>query len=250
MGQGLNVGQPHNQRGAVVESLIREPSTFDKLPTSTLDDLSDEIGQGRKSLGALSALLSQDHRNGEFLIRGLDIAGSITIFSVTMPIIAGAVLLIKMSSPGPVFYKQQRVGKNGKIFTLYKLRTMVNNAEEHTGPVLANENDSRVTQIGRILRRTRLDELPQLFNVLRGDMSLVGPRPERPFFVKRYKVLQGIRLAVKPGLTGLAQVRNRYNLKPEHKLKYDYLYIKKRSLPLNLYILLKTVSIIFSKNGW
>ena len=104
MGQGVNVGQPQSQQRAAVESLIREPSTFDKLPTSTLDDLSDEIGQGRKSPGALSALLSQDHRNGEFLIRGLDIAGSITIFSITMPVMAGAALLIKMSSPMTVLY--------------------------------------------------------------------------------------------------------------------------------------------------
>jgi len=199
------------------------------------------------SSAAFAACGTQD---GEFLIRGLDIAGSITLFFVSLPIMLIAGLLMKITSPGPVLYKQQRVGKNGKIFTLYKLRTMVNNAEERTGPVWADENDCRVTPIGRILRRTRLDELPQLINVLQSDMSLVGPRPERPYFVKRYNVLQGIRLVVKPGLTGFAQIRSRYDLKPEHKLKYDCLYIKKRSLLLNLYILLKTAPIIFSKKGW
>jgi len=213
-------------------------------------ELTDDIVSRKKNDFFSAALATYENRDGEFLIRGLDIAGSITIFFVSMPIMLIAALLMKIASPGPVLYKQKRVGKDGKLFTLYKLRTMVNNAEENTGPVWADENDSRVTPIGRFLRRTRLDELPQLINVLQGDMSLVGPRPERPFFVKRYNALQGIRLAVKPGLTGLAQVRNRYDLRPEHKLKYDYLYIKKRSLPLNLYILLKTVLIIFSKNGW
>jgi lipopolysaccharide/colanic/teichoic acid biosynthesis glycosyltransferase len=96
----------------------------------------------------------------------------------------------------------------------------------------------------------RLDELPQLVNVLKGDMSLVGPRPERPFFVERHKALQGVRLAVKPGITGLAQVRSYYDLKPEHKLRYDYLYIQRRSLILNIYILLQTIPVIFTKRGW
>jgi len=118
---------------------------------------------------------------------------------------------------------------------------MVNGTEEHTGPVWATEDDSRVKPVGSVLRKTRLDELPQLFNVLRGDMSLVGPRPEPPYFVSQHKALQGIRLTVKPGLTGLAQVRSSYDLKPEHDLKYDYLYIQKRSLLSNLYILLQTI---------
>ena len=99
-------------------------------------------------------------------------------------------------------------------------------------------------------RLTRLDELPQLLNVLRGDMSLVGPRPERPHFVKRHKALRELRLAVKPGITGLAQVRNSYDLVPKHKIKYDYLYIQRRSLLLNLYILMRTIPIVLSGKGW
>lgn len=186
----------------------------------------------------------------EILIRALDITGSVAILFLTMLPMLVVALLVRIFSSGTILYRQKRVGKDGRIFTLYKFRTMVNNAEEHTGPVWAAEDDPRVTAIGRVLRRTRLDELPQLFNVLWGDMSLVGPRPERPHFVKRHRALQGIRLAVKPGLTGLAQIRSFYNLKPQHKIKYDYLYIRKRCLLLNLYILLQTVPVIFSKKGW
>ena len=127
---------------------------------------------------------------------------------------------------------------------------MIDDAEKHVGPVLATRDDDRVTPVGRILRRMRIDELPQIYNVLRGDMSLVGPRPERPFFVERHKALQGVRLAVKPGLTGLAQVRSFYDLKPAHKVKYDYLYIQKRSLFLNIRILLQTIPVLFAKKGW
>ncbi len=118
------------------------------------------------------------------------------------------------------------------------------------GPVLAKQDDPRVTKMGKVLRTTRFDELPQLFNVLRGQMSLVGPRPERPHFVKLHGALQGLRLAVKPGLTGLAQIRNFYDLHPKHKIKYDFLYIQRRSLLLNVYILLQTIPVIFSKKGW
>jgi lipopolysaccharide/colanic/teichoic acid biosynthesis glycosyltransferase len=186
----------------------------------------------------------------DVLMRALDIIGSAVILFLALPAMLVAALMIKISSSGTILYRQKRVGKNGRVFTLYKFRTMVNNAEEHTGPIWAAEDDPRVTSIGRILRRTRLDELPQLFNVLWGDMSLVGPRPERPYFVRQHRALQGIRLAVKPGLTGLAQIRSFYNLKPEHKIKYDYLYIRKRCLLLNLYVLLQTLPVIFSKKGW
>lgn len=186
----------------------------------------------------------------EWSIRALDVVASVAMLFLAAPAMAVIMLLLKISSRGPVLYKQARMGKHGKVFTLYKFRTMVDNAEADSGPVLATIDDPRVTRIGRVLRRTRLDELPQLFCVLQGHMSLVGPRPERPYFVNRYKSLQGMRLAVKPGLTGLAQIRSYYDLKPEHKVKYDYLYIQKRSALLNLYILLKTVPVIFTNKGW
>jgi lipopolysaccharide/colanic/teichoic acid biosynthesis glycosyltransferase len=186
----------------------------------------------------------------EFLIRLLDVVGSLGILICALPAMLVTAVLVKLTSPGPVLYRQERVGKDGKLFDLYKFRTMVNDAERHVGPVWASKDDARVTRVGRILRRTRLDELPQLFNILRGDMSLVGPRPERPFFVQRHKALQGVRLAVKPGLTGLAQVRSFYDLKPAHKVKYDYLYIQNRSFFLNIYILLQTIPVLFAKKGW
>jgi lipopolysaccharide/colanic/teichoic acid biosynthesis glycosyltransferase len=186
----------------------------------------------------------------EFFIRAFDITGSVILFLLTSPLFLFSAVLVKTTSRGPVIYKQKRVGKAGSIFTLYKFRTMIDGAEEQTGPVWAQIDDQRVTPLGRFLRRSRLDELPQLFNVLYGDMSLVGPRPERPYFVSRHMALQGVRLSVKPGLTGLAQVRAFYNLKPEHKVKYDSLYIQKRSLLLNFYILLQTIPVIFLKKGW
>ena len=205
---------------------------------------------GQNSLHFLSTFVGEKPDVEEFLIRSLDIIGSILILLISMPLTILISLLIKISSPGPVLYKQQRVGKDGEIFTLCKFRTMVNDAEKMVGPVLASRDDPRVTKVGKVLRRTRLDELPQLFNVLRGNMSLVGPRPERPHFVKLHRALRELRLAVRPGLTGLAQIRNFYDLKPQHKIKYDYLYIQRRSLLLNIYILLKTFPVIFCKKGW
>jgi len=250
MKQGCCRGQVKSKQKSTAVSLFSLSEKVETAKQAVYGKFDDDITLANKNKSFSTALLSYEKRDGEFLIRGLDVAGSLAIFFISLPIMLIAAVLMKITSPGPVLYKQKRVGKNGKLFTLYKLRTMVENAEEHTGPVWAEENDARVTRIGRILRRTRLDELPQLINVLQGDMSLVGPRPERPYFVKRYKALQGVRLTVKPGITGLAQIRNGYNLRPEHKLKYDYLYIKKRSLLLNLYILLRTIPIILSAGGW
>jgi lipopolysaccharide/colanic/teichoic acid biosynthesis glycosyltransferase len=186
----------------------------------------------------------------ELLIRLFDIAGSLAILFFATPVMVLAALFIKLTSRGPILYRQERVGKGGTLFTLYKFRTMIDGAEKHLGPVLASRDDERVTAVGRILRRMRLDELPQLYNILRGDMSLVGPRPERPYFVERHQALQGIRLAVKPGLTGLAQVRSFYDLKPDHKARYDCLYIQNRSLLLNISILLQTIPTLFTRKGW
>jgi len=198
---------------------------------------------------SLVTFISRKREVEEIAMRSLDIFGSIAIAIFSLPVTILATILIKFTSTGSIFYKQQRIGKDGKIFTLYKFRTMINDAEKELGPVLATENDPRVTKIGRFLRDTRLDEFPQLINVLLGQMSLVGPRPERPYFVKRHKVLMEMRLAVRPGLTGLAQIRNDYDLHPHHKIKYDYLYIQRRSLFLNLYILAKTIPVMLLKKG-
>ncbi len=218
-------------------------------PSIYMELLSGRIN-GTNSYQFLSTFAGEKRDVEELLIKSLDIVGSIILLLVFTPLILLISLLIKISSPGSVFYRQKRVGKDGKIFTLYKFRTMVKDAEKEIGPVLAKRDDPRVTKIGKILRKIRIDELPQFLNVLKGDMSLVGPRPERPHFVKQHKALHELRLVVKPGLTGLAQIRSFYDLKPRHKIKYDYLYIQKRSLLLNMYILLLTIPTIFSKKGW
>lgn len=184
------------------------------------------------------------------LMRLLDLIGAIAGLVVLCPILAVVALVVRLDSKGPAIYKQRRVGERAKIFTLYKFRTMVVHAETNWGFKPAGEDDERVTRVGKVLRKTRLDELPQLFNVIRGDMSLVGPRPENLYRVNLHQALRGPRLAVKPGITGLAQIRSLYDLKPDHKIKYDYLYIQKRSVMLNLYILMMTIPVVIKKTGW
>ncbi len=169
-----------------------------------------------------------------------------------LPVMLIALILIKLTSGGPIFYKQVRVGEEGEPFNLYKFRTMVVGAEKKSGPVLAAENDSRITFVGRFLRKSRIDELPQLWNILKGDMSFVGPRPERSYFVERHK--QNIpgyeeRFKIKPGVTGLAQVSGSYITTPDNKLKYDLIYIYHQSLFLDLKILLQTIKVVLTGKG-
>jgi len=189
------------------------------------------------------------------LKRGMDILMAAAGLLLTLPLFPLIALLIKLESPGPVFYRQERLGQGGKIFRLIKFRSMRRDAERETGPIWAGEKDPRVTRVGRILRRTRLDELPQLINVLRGEMSIVGPRPERPAFVGELqeKVPFYIhRLAVKPGVTGWAQVKYRYGSTVEdalEKLQYDFYYIKNLSIFLDLLILLQTVQVVLLAKG-
>ncbi|MCX7731294.1 MAG: sugar transferase, partial [Candidatus Caldatribacterium sp.] len=177
------------------------------------------------------------------------------LLAVLSPLFAVIALFVFLDSPGPVFYWQERVGKDGKVFRLWKFRTMVPDAEKHTGAVLASKNDPRVTRVGKFLRRTRLDELPQLLNVLKGEMSLVGPRPERPEFVRRWRKLipyYDIRLLVKPGITGWAQIRGRYDEGPEtvwEKLEYDLYYLRHVSLSLDFEILVRTPFVMLLGRG-
>jgi lipopolysaccharide/colanic/teichoic acid biosynthesis glycosyltransferase len=181
----------------------------------------------------------------------LSLLGIISLFPLGVVIS----LLILMESKKPVFYVQNRVGKGGKIFKMYKFRSMVNGAERHSGPVWAKENDPRITPIGRIIRKTRIDELPQLFNVLKGEMSMVGPRPERPEFVATLR--QEIpdyteRLKLKPGLTGLAQVNHRYDTCLEDvklKLARDLEYLEKQNLSIDFKILTKTIGVVLTGKG-
>ena len=217
--------------------------------------------------------------------RTVDVAGSVVLLFVLGPALALIGLAVRVSSPGPVFYQQTRVGINrrrgqdrrdresdsvpvdrrradrrtiassGRIFRIYKFRSMVEDAEARLGPTWASQNDTRITPLGLFLRRTRLDELPQIMNVMRGDMSFIGPRPERPFFVEKFRrAIPGYmeRLTVVPGITGLAQVEHRYDTNVEDvrlKLEYDVRYVRTRSIFRDSLILLKTVRVMFSGEG-
>jgi len=188
----------------------------------------------------------------EIAKRSFDILFSLLGVLITIIIFPLIALVIKIDSPGPIFYSQKRVGKNGKIFTLYKFRTMKSNVENnHFRPTTLN--DSRVTKIGKILRRTHIDELPQLYNILKGDISFVGPRPEAIELVKYFKKeipYYNFRHLIKPGFTGWAQINYHYTISVEEtkeKLQYDFYYIKDRSFFLDLAIILKTIRIIFTQ---
>ncbi|NOX87859.1 MAG: sugar transferase [Calditrichaeota bacterium] len=188
--------------------------------------------------------------------RVFDVFISLTLLILLFPLFIIVAIAIKLESPGPVLYSQQRLGINGKIFPVYKFRSMVQDAEKRSGPVWASKEDPRITKIGRFLRKTRIDELPQLLNVLKGDMSFIGPRPERPFFAHQFKKkipFYMARLKTKPGITGLAQVTVGYDETIEdvkEKIKKDIEYIEnKNSWRLNLKILLKTVLVVLRGEG-
>ncbi len=170
---------------------------------------------------------------------------SLIIFFFFFVVIA---ILIKIFDPGPVFFLQERVGKNEKIFKIFKFRTMVVNAHK-IGPVLTEDNDPRITKIGKFLRHTSLDELPQLINILKGEMSLIGPRPEVPSIVETYNVKMKNVFRVKPGLTGWAQIHGRDLLTIEEKSFYDLQYVEKISVLLDLKIFLLTFPALFSAKG-
>lgn len=191
---------------------------------------------------------------GEKTIAILEAAFAVLLLILFSPIMLLVSLAIKLSTGGSVFYSQTRVGKNGETFSIYKFRTMIENAEAKTGAVLATKNDPRITRLGRILRASHLDELPQLFNVLNGEMSFVGPRPERPEFVEVYEkeIAKYVRRReVKPGITGLAQICLPYDATASEKIQYDVFYIEQRhSILFNVLISYYTAikMITFFKN--
>jgi len=173
-----------------------------------------------------------------------DWACALAGLALSAPLMLLIALMIKVTSPGPVFFKQERVGKNGNIFKVIKFRSMHMNAEKNSGPVLSEINDQRVTWFGNILRKTHLDELPQFLNILNGTMSMIGPRPERPFFVENFVRLipfYSDRFAVKPGITGMAQVYGSYHSKAEEKLIFDLNYIHNLGLFLDIKLCFLTV---------
>jgi exopolysaccharide biosynthesis polyprenyl glycosylphosphotransferase len=184
--------------------------------------------------------------------RGIDIIAALVLLVIASPFLLLASVAILLTMGLPIFFRQERVGKDLRPFDVLKLRTMVNDAEKVSGPVLATEDDPRITPVGRFLRRFRIDELPQLVNILVGDMSFVGPRPERAFFVERF--LQEIsgyreRFRIKPGVTGLAQVSGGYATTPERKLKYDLIYMYHQSLLMDTQILVETLRVVLTGRG-
>jgi sugar transferase (PEP-CTERM system associated) len=194
-------------------------------------------------------------RASSALKRAIDVVGAVVALTLAAPLILVVIVALKAISRGPVLYRQSRVGLLGRVFTIHKFRTMREDAEQVTGAVWASPNDPRITQVGRLLRRTRLDELPQLWNVLRGDMSLVGPRPERPEFVQdlsRKIPFYGQRHILRPGLTGWAQVKYTYAasvVDALEKLQYDLFYIKNMSVSLDMFILLLTIKTVIMRKG-
>jgi lipopolysaccharide/colanic/teichoic acid biosynthesis glycosyltransferase len=183
------------------------------------------------------------------IIRALDVAISLVGSVLTAPLVAGLAIAIRLESPGPAIYRQIRVGKDGVPFSIYKLRTMVSGAE-FTGAGLAiAEGDERITRVGKLLRRYSLDELPNLWNVLAGDMSIVGPRPTVEGQVRQYTPRQRGRLAVKPGITGWAQVNGRASLPWPERIELDLWYVEHRSLALDLSILARTIGMVRSGSG-
>jgi lipopolysaccharide/colanic/teichoic acid biosynthesis glycosyltransferase len=181
--------------------------------------------------------------------RGFDIVASSLALAFASPLLALAMLAIRLESRGPVLYTQRRAGRDGRPFDVLKLRTMVDGAE-HIGAGLAiDADDPRVTRVGALLRRTSLDELPNLVNVLRGEMSLIGPRPTLPVQVEQYTERQRGRLAIKPGITGWAQVNGRASLPWAERIELDLYYIEHRSLALDLQILWRTLAMVLGGSG-
>jgi sugar transferase (PEP-CTERM system associated) len=187
--------------------------------------------------------------------RVFDLTSAVVLLAVSAPVMLVTAVLIKLESPGPLLYRQERVGLNGRSFSIAKFRSMRNDAERDGRPIWASANDSRVTRVGAVIRKLRIDELPQLINVLAGDMSLVGPRPERPFFVEQLTQeipFYSLRHSVKPGITGWAQVRYPYGATVEdslQKLQYDLYYVKNHTLFLDLVVLVETVGVVLTGRG-
>jgi len=213
------------------------------LQRATITPLEDTLVMGVKPFGVTWDKV--------FLKRVFDLVSSIIILVVISPVLLVVSIIVKLDDPkGKVIYSQERLGKYDKPFTIYKFRSMVSGAENSTGPILATSNDDRITKVGKFIRSTRLDELPQIFNVIKGDMSLVGPRPEREFFIKQLTQKYyhyGYRNRVQPGITGYAQVMGKYSTQVDDKLRFDLYYIRNYSLWLDIIILLKTLVVIFDK---
>ena len=224
--------------------------------TSLLEKINGKLDVDHLYPSAL--IFSEGFRlNHSFLLirRAISLLLALVVLVMCAPLMPIIALAVKLSSPGPVFFRQHRIGQKSAVFTVYKFRTMRQDAEAQTGAVWAGKNDPRVTRVGGFLRRTRLDEIPQLWNVLKGDMGFVGPRPERPEFVQwlSEKIpYYHMRHIIRPGVTGWAQVRYQYGASVEEakeKLAYDLYYIKHMSLVFDLFIMFETIKTIILRRG-
>lgn len=235
-------------------------SQIGALPSASLSaypDAADIFTGGEEISEELSQPLVCNRVRRYYLVvkRALDFFGALFLLTLLFPVMILTALVVRMSSKGPVIFRQTRLTDGGRPFTMLKFRTMCQNAESKTGAVWASKNDARVTGVGRFLRKTRLDELPQLINVLKGEMSLIGPRPERPEFadlLKKELPSFDKRHMVKAGITGLAQVEHGYASCTEsyrRKLALDLLYVKRCCLLLDLRIALRTIFVIFTGSG-
>ncbi|MEW6095320.1 MAG: sugar transferase [bacterium] len=245
---------PHTSNPKLWDTIL---SYEDKIRFKTIPDIYEAVISkiGSVQIEAVPLIeLSIDPISGwnRTIKRLVDILISLLVLILFLPLFPIIIILIKLDSKGPVFYRQERVGKDMGKYNICKFRSMYIGAENKTGPVLATPNDMRITKLGRILRQWRLDELPNLFSVLRGHMSLVGPRPERPKFVEEFeRTIPGyqLRFKVRPGITGLAQINAPYDVPTQIKFLYDILYINNYTLFLDFKIMLRTLLVILRREG-
>lgn len=248
----ITTGVPLHLRNDILECCLSE-----SIPCYTVPTIGDIVMQGAKHLDSFSVPVFQVSRaepNVEyaFIKRALDIVISLVGIIVLSPVMIITALAIRLYDKGPAFYKQVRLTKNGNKFKILKFRSMHVNAESDGVARLATDNDDRITPVGKIIRACRLDELPQLFNILKGDMTIVGPRPERPEIAAQYEEDLpefALRLQVKAGLTGLAQIYGRYNTEPYDKLQMDLMYVNNMSFSQDLKLIFATIKILFIKES-
>jgi sugar transferase (PEP-CTERM system associated) len=281
-GNPIRVSLPVYQRSSLMHLL--EQKKVNRILLAGIEDCRDDLGRELVALRARGVPIEDCHSFYERLVskiaiadlspewivrckgfrrdrlimftkRVIDLLVSATGLLISAPIVLLTSVAIKFDSPGPIFYRQQRVGRNDETFTIYKFRSMAESAEANIGPVWAKEDDPRITRVGKIIRKLRIDEIPQMINVLKGEMSLVGPRPERPFFVQTLNKkipYYSLRHSIKPGITGWAQISYSYGDSEEdavEKLQYDLYYIKNMSALFDVQIIFESLKVVLLGRG-